>query len=340
MEGFGDVFADVHFDDAAINLNEDGGNPGTTLSGDAGKTDTGQLPASPAGPEKQGAGDKPPEDDKGAKPAEKADGEKPAPYDQDPKWKKARAAEAALDSLKEELGILDIEELKELAKQGVELSKVLKGKDVSKVLEDAEYARKVRDKWDEDERAKGLEDEDPDSRTSRLEKELASTRKALEDYKTGVEDQEHAQKVITNFGKEIHKVIAVEGENAPFTDAEHQLLQIYLGIDNPANMIDIEDTTAVRKMALNGTKQFRTLVRQIQDAAVENYVAGKKSLAGDTGKPTAPAGKNESGQAPVISNTGREKPSGPLTAQEVDTTFDNASREFAEVLVKGLAGLT
>lgn len=319
MPDFQDVFSDLSFEDAKIQVSgdkQDVGNTGTPTP-----DTTGQQSASPA--------------DKGQiqTPDQKSDGKsgdqstgeqgKPLPFDQDPKWKKARAAEAALEKVLKEHGILDVEELNERLAKANDLKKTLGKRDPKQILEDADYAQRVRQEWDKQKRDKQTQDETPDARLARLEKENEELRKTHETFKSEVEEREHAQRVLTNFKSEINRVLDVQ--ETPVTDVERELLLNYLGIDNPADLIDIEDQTAVRKMAVSGIAKFRSLVKQIQQAAINEYAAGKSNMAVDTNKQGASANVSQGVQK-----------QGPPKDATVDDVFTFAREEFVELLNKGM----
>lgn len=328
--GFDEIFEGVSFQDAVIKT--DGvpaGNAGTPAPA------TGQASGTPQPtPGEQDSGTKAPEQtgaepDKGtgvAATSKQAEGtDKPAPYDQDPKWKKARAAEAALDAILQESGLLDVEELKAELAKGRSLSQILGNRDPKKVIEDAEYATKVRQHWDKEKQAKQYENETPEMRVARLEKENEELRRTSDEFRTSVESREHAQKVVKQFGSEVDRVISTVVGDVPLPAHEEQLLKLFLGVDNPANLIDIEDQVAVRKMARDGIGQFQTLVQKIKQAAIDEYAAGKSKLTVDTTK---------GGSANV--QTGVERKSKLPENATVDQVFEAANQEFLEILQKGL----
>jgi len=336
--GFDEIFQGVSFQDATIKTDgipgntQDAGKPGTPAPGQ------GQPGGTPTATDQkvtadQAAGNVPDktgdQSDKGTKLADatkNADGtEKPAPYDKDPKWLKARAAEAALDAILQEHGLLDIEELKAELAKGRSLSQVLGTRDAKKVLEDADYATKVRQHWDKEKAAKAIEGETPDQRVARLEKENEDLRRSSEEYRSGIETREHAQKVVQNFGSEVDRVITAVTAEAPLPEHEKSLLKLFLGVENPANLIDIEDQVSVRKMARDGIGQFQTLVQKIKQAAIDEYAAGKSKLTVDTTK---------GGSANV--QTGVERKSKLPENATVDQVFEAANAEFLEVLEQGL----
>jgi hypothetical protein len=331
--GFDDLFADVSFGDAKIPLGgtpapQDAGNPGTPAPG----ADKGQPAGSPPATADQKAGtsdkqgaqsDKPPEPKPdGDKPA----GDKPAPYDQDPKWKKARAAEKALDDLLQEHGLLDVEELKAKLQSEAELKKQLGTRDPKKLLDDAEYADRVRKNWEAQKRAEQLKDETPDVTIQRLERENAELKKTHDEFKNSVEDKEHARRVVQTYNTEINKVLGTL--ETPLPDAERELATLVLGVENPVNLIDIEDVPTVRKTARESLTKFQTVMQTIKQNTIDEYVAGKSKLAVDTNK-GAPASPGQGVQRQPI----------PKDAT-VDDVFDATNAEFIELLKKGAAALT
>jgi hypothetical protein len=322
MEGgqpsFEDVFSGVKFTDAKVQV---GGEAAPTQEGNAGSPSPaqGQPAGSPPVTAQPGAA-KP--DEKGAQPSDKT-GEKPLPFDQDPKWKKARATEAAVDKILQEHGLLNLEELGAKLAQGLSLSKLLGERDAKKLIEDADYANRVRQNWDEQKKAKQYEGESPEAKAQRLEQENAELRKAHESFKNDVQTREKAQQVITNFNTEVDKVIGSLETKLP--ESELGLLKLVLGVENPANMIDIEDQTAVRKMAREGITSFQTLVQKIKQDAINQYVAGKSNLAVDTNSQGAPASPGQGVQPRPL----------PKDATP-DQVFGSLKNQFIEVLQKGL----
>ena len=322
--GFEDVFAGINFEDAQINLSGDGGNPDNPPAG------TGQTAGTPPVTEGQGAVKDPAVDKEGVKPAD--EGTKPPPYDQDPKWKKARAAEAALEQLLKDNNLLSVEELKDALSKGVSLSKLLGDKDPKKLLEDADYLARVKSKWNQEETSKKYEGETPEQKAERLETELQRSKQEFENFKNGVEDKSHAEQVLKGFSKEVSKVVEVLSQDEPLTADERQLLTLYLGVDNPANEIDIEDQTAVRKMATEGVTKFRSLVKNIRQAAIDSYVAGKTGHVGDGSRANDPTKVKTGEQDGTLKK--------PLKNASVDEVFEAGNREFTEILIKGMEALT
>lgn len=320
--GFDELFKGVTFEDSRIPLGgqpADGGNAGNPPPAD----NSGQPADSPPATvdQKTETSDKQGEKSD-TKPGEGDQG-KPLPYDQDPKWKKARAAEKTLNEILEKHGLLNAEELAERLERGESLQKLLGSRDAKKVLDDADYANRVRENWDKQKLEKKYADETPEARVERLERENEELRNTHEQFKSSVESREHAKQVIANYNVEVDRVIS--SLETPLPDTEKTLLKLYLGVDNPANMIDIEDQTAVRKMARESMSRFQTLVQTIKQAAIEEYVAGKSKLAVDTSK-----------GAPASAADGTTRRPTPKD-QTADQVFEAGKNEFLEILTQGLA---
>lgn len=316
--GIEDVFAGISFADAKLSTGGEAPAPG----GNAGNPPPapGQAAASPPAP---GTTQEPGKTPDAANQPNKSESTKPLPFDQDPKWKKARATEAAVEKILQEHGILNVEELATKLSKGISLEKLIGTRDAAKLIEDAEYANRVRQNWDEQKRAKQIEGETPEARIARLERENEELRTGHEQFKASVQDKEHAEQVIKSFSTEIDTVLGSLEEAVP--ESELGLLKLVLGVDNPSNQIDIEDQTAVRKMAREGVANFRTLVQTIKQKAIDDYVSGKSKLAVDTSKAGAPASPGQ----------GVERQPLPKDAT-VDQVFGAAKSEFTEVLLKGL----
>lgn len=322
MPGMEEVFSDVSFGDAKVAFNAAMQN--NPAPQDAGKAGTpapapqGQSTVTPPVTANQDPGKSPvPQGDK----SDTGAADKPAPYDQDPKWKKAREAERKLSEILEQNGLLDVEELVDRLSKGSELQKLLGSRDAKKLIEDAEYAKRVRENWEKQRNEEKFKNEQPDERVQRLEAENAKLKQEYDEYRNGVADKEHAQKVLDGFNNEVSRVLDVL--ETPLGETERELVTLMLGVNNPANEIDIEDQTAVRKMARDGITKFQTAIQKIKQAAIDEYVAGKKNMAVDTTQ-----------GAPASVPQGVTPKPVPKDAT-VDQVFGSAKNELLEVLLKG-----
>lgn len=337
MSGFDDIFADVQFPDMTITPD------GEAKVDEAGQADEG----SQAADQKQAINDSGQKSEthtdtkvegkdtaetlaakdtgEGTKEVKKDEGTKPPPYDQDPKWKKARAAEKQLDELLEKGGYLDVTELVHDLETGKGLAQKLAGRDVEKLLDAADKYGDARRRYETDAELKRREGESQDETLKRLEEDNAKLQAELNSTRDIYQSQEAARQAIDNFGTEVDRVLDVLEE--PFSDDERQMALLLMGVNNPANMIDIEDRVAVRSMAKQGAAAFKRFVAKVQQDAVDKYAAGKSKLTVTSQQQTS-----ETGSKAVQKKESRA--ADPNAS--VDDVFADAEKEFAEVLQKGI----
>jgi hypothetical protein len=276
-------------------------------------TDTGaKTPGTP-----QPDGDKVTVDDKSP--------EKPLPYDQDPKWKKARAAEARLESILKEHNFLDVEELTDALKNGMTLKQAIGDKDAKKLLEDSEWRQKVETYWDTEKAKQRTSGETPDQTIERLQRENGELRKGWETDKSNFEELRSSERAIKDYEGEATKVMDIMTAETPLADSERSLLSKMLGIDNPAVTVDISDRAAVRRAAQESVTQFQTILKTIKQQAIDEYVAGKSKLAATSQRATATSEVQSVERKPL------PKDSTP------DQAFSGAKNELYEIIAKGLA---
>ena len=73
--------------------------------------------------------------------------EKPAPYDQDPKWLAARAAEKSLNDILLEHDIEDVDALKVMLNNDMKLSEILGDRDAKQLIQDADTLKQYQEYW-------------------------------------------------------------------------------------------------------------------------------------------------------------------------------------------------
>jgi len=344
MSDFDDLFADVSFPDMTINtdgsVEVDGETTGQIGQGDEGSQaaaagdKSGQAGDSQTGKEGGKDADSSAADDTGKKDTGDEKGNagkegydedgKPLPFDQHPKWKSARAAEKRLNELLEEKGYLSLDELVEELETGKGLAQKLKGRDVDEILEAADKFRDAQSRYTREQDNKRYENETPDERVTRLEKANSDLQAELSRVKTQHQELMDSQEAIENYGNEVDRVL--DSLEDPFSDNERAMARLLMGVDNPANMIDIEDRMAVRKMAKSAAGTFSRFIQGVKQAAIDEYTQGKSKLT--TTSRAADAGDVGGGQ---------KKPSKAADPNaSIDDVFGEAQEEFAEVLLKGL----
>ena len=324
--GFDDLFADVSFPDAQISMSGDAAPTGQSADSPPASGQDGTTLPSTGQPSGATTGDSPTPDKgveaKGAEAKKEEGTPKPPPYDQDPKWKAARATEKAVQDILAEHSLLDIEELKDALKSGLTLKQVLGSRDAAKLIADSDEFAKITAKTEGEKRSQQAANETPDETIERLTKERDSAISDRDTVKSDVEARQHSEKVVKDYVEDVDRVIGLM--EAPLPDAEKSLLRLVLGVDNPSNIIDIEDRKAVREMAQTGVKNFQIAIQAIKQQAIDNYAAGKSKLTVST--------RAQEGTPPV--NSAERKPT-PKEASN-DQVFDAGKTELLELLMKGM----
>ena len=294
---------------------------GETPSGD--QTPTGQEPGSPPGKETGASGEGTPT----------SEGKKPPPYDQDPKWKAARAAEKALNDILSAHGFDTPDELQAALDEGMTLKEVLGQEDANTVVAEARKMREVEAYWAEREAAEREAKETPEETIERLKREKADL---AEDFRRKQEDSktvEEGQRILKEYDEEVTKLAtSVEG----LSKSERNLLTLVLGVDNPANEIDISDKSAVKATAKTVAERVQTILQAIRQEAVDQYAAGKSGITPTTGKGV---------EKPAVEKPPLETPAkgpgegtqGVTSDMDVADTFAAANKEFLAILSQAAA---
>ena len=186
----------------------------------------------------------------------------------DEKTQAAFKAQGELGSLLEDHGFDSVEDLVEAMQDGGKLKEGLGDLDLDEIKEKAQEMDRTRAYW-ADEKAKQVkDDEDPDDALVRLQKEVTemkSSKKDEEDRKQGIQENQNA---LDGFAEEVTSFIKKQEdypeEYRPFTE-------LLLGVNNPANEIDITNKTATRKMCKDGVKT----IRDFEQVVIKRYRDGK-----------------------------------------------------------------
>lgn len=185
------------------------------------------------------------------------------------------ASEDRIQAILDQHGYDSLEELEEAFGSLKELKELIGTRDAKQLIEDSEYLAKVKAYWEQQEEDKKRQDESFEETIARLEKDKEDLNKKLKDRdkkeaqeKEQREAQVHAEKLIKSFNTtvvgEIDKTTDIPKEYKPF-------LKEYLGVDNPANEIDISLKPEIRSMAKEGIKKFQALEQLI----IKRYLDGK-----------------------------------------------------------------
>lgn len=241
--------------------------------------DTGQSPESQAG---TGQSSDPPTDKEGkdketplsGEGKEKGEKDK-LPYDQDPKWKKARAAEKFLDNLVDKHGFKDYDDLLKHVERGSSLEELIGSADAKTLVDKARTLDRYMDQLAEKERQEKLKDETPDETIARLEDELKSEKRQNEKTIKSQEEQQVNQKAIDTYNKEVKSIVS-EIEDLP--EDVHDIAALFLGVDNPMDDIDIKDIRTVRATARKSLKKFAAFLDSYKKSVIDDYVAKKEGI--------------------------------------------------------------
>lgn len=199
---------------------------------------------------------------------------KPAPYDQDPKWLAARAAQKSLDDILSEHDIEDADALRVMLDNDMKLSEILGDRDAKQLVQDADTLKQYQAYWAEQERLKEEEELNPDERADKYKKELEDHKRQQAEKEAAEGQVEGAKAAIQDFNTRVEGVVEKHG----FDEDTAEFAKMYLGVNNPFNEVDIFDKKAVRIMADEGIIKVDTFLANVRQKAIDDYVAGKSEI--------------------------------------------------------------
>lgn len=331
MNEFNDVFGDVQFPDAVI----DPSGAQTTVEGEQTQGQAGDTPPAPGQESSTGtptvenqqtsttpdpktnAGDVEGTDTKETQATEGA--EKPLPFDQDPKWQKARAAEKTLNEFLESNNILSLDEVTERLNSSSETQ----SSEIQALTERLDELERFRTDRLEADRQASLENETEDDRMARIEAENTSLREQLEARDAQVQDQRENEAAVNQYTSEVDKVInAIDPE---MDKVDRTMFRMLMGVQNPAMEVELTDTNGTRTATKSALTTFKGYLNHIRQEAINKYAAGKseftvtsRTSTGETSETTKPT-----------KNYDPEKDS-------IDDVFESGNKEFLEVLTQGM----
>jgi len=188
-------------------------------------------------------------------------------------FEKAKESAAALSSLLEDHGFDSKEDLVEALSTGKDLKDLLGDADAKEVMEKAKTLDSYEQFWATQDEKKKDDDEplDSDEKVARLEKKITSWEKSKREEELRRSALEESQKALETFNTEVKGVVekneAIPKEYRPFVGE-------FLGVDNPANEIDITKPAEVRKMAKDGIKK----IQDFEQAVIKRYREGKLEM--------------------------------------------------------------
>ena len=243
---------------------------------------------------------------------EPKEAEKPAPYDQDPKWKAARAAQKSLDEILERAELESIEDLMEAVESGKTMKEILGSDDLKQLKKDQARLKEIEDFWESDRLRKLEEEEEPDETKERLKREIKELKEERVREKSEAEEAYKVRSSLDNYTTVANKSVT----DAGLTGEDAEMAKLFLGVGNPFNEIDITDKKTVKESNMSGAKRFKSYLDGIRQKAIDDYAGGKSEM--------IPVTKIE---APVI-----EKPSGESKVETMDEANESAKAELRQLI--------
>lgn len=244
---------------------------------------------------------------------------KALPWDKDPRWKSARTAEKNLTSMLKAHGYEDMEELEADLSSGSELKDLLGGRDAKSLIKASETLERYEEHWATQKLKELEEDEEPEDTIERLKKDVTAAKKETQKLHQEQSLIAENKQAIKKFDSTVIKAI----KDAEFSEVEQQLASLVLGVNNPANTIDINNKVAIKKMANGGIKQLKTFFSQISQDAVNKYATGKSKI--------TPITKSGSESTPAVTKKQLSKDA------SIEDTFESARAEMLELIQKATA---
>ena len=244
--------------------------------------------------------------------------------------------QASIKSTLAIFGFDTVEQLSEAVKNGLDLKTKLGTEDVEKLLDDASKYRNAEAEKAKAEAQAMEERETPEETIARLKQEkttMEATHSKEVENRSAVEKERQA---IAEYNAEVGKVIDKQWEGVGAED--RAMLNMFLGVDNPATNVDMSDKITVRKIAMEGTEKFKGFLAKVKQTAIDDYAAGRGHLKpSDTGSGGGSGGGSSAGSRNPASATPTPTPTPILSGDTVDDAFSAANRMFTEVLAKEFA---
>ena len=212
---------------------------------------------------------------------------KPLPWDKQPKWVAARAAEKKLNDLLKANDLDDPDDLLDLVQRG----KTVKGKladlnQLDTLIEKSNKLDKYEAYWRDQEEKKRRETEDPDQTIARLEHALRNKSVAEQNREAQRQQSENAKQAIQSYEREVSGLV----KDLEVPKDQQSFVLEFFGVGNPANDVDITDRKAIKKLISDGIKKKESY----DQAVIAAYLKGKGeipkigSVAGATTTETKP----------------------------------------------------
>jgi len=195
--------------------------------------------------------------------------------DEDDIEDQAEDAGVRVQAVLDKFGYDTLEDLEEDFPNLKSLRETIGDKDAAQLIEDSNYLAKVKEFWKQQDEANKREGETHDETIERLEREKKEAEDKLvkrDEKEAKAKEDKHKIKQAERMVKSFNSTVLDEIENVKDLPKEYKpFLKEFLGVDNPANEINIGLKTEVRKMAKDGIKRFNDMAQVI----IKGYLAGK-----------------------------------------------------------------
>jgi len=222
--------------------------------------------------------------------------------DQDEKTKTALKAHEDLTNLLQDHGFDSIDDLKNAVKEGGSLKDALADLDVDELKAAKEELGKIHAYWASEEAKRAGEEEEPEDKIARLEKEIQGIKSSKADEESKKQAREDSERILNDFNTEVSSFIK---KQEGFPEEYRSFAELLLGVNNPANEIDITNKAETRTMCRDGLKK----VSDFEQAVIKRYLDGKIKVPTMTKTETAstepdkPQAKNLKDARKVMSET-------------------------------------
>ncbi|KKN52247.1 hypothetical protein LCGC14_0614670 [marine sediment metagenome] len=258
-------------------------------------------------------------EDKGQKSDSPTDNTDEKPYDQDPKWLAARAAEKNLTELLAKHGYESAEDLSEALETGQSLKQLLGDKDANELVAESKQLKEIKDYWATQDEQKTREGETSEETIDRLEKRNLDLQNSNTQEDLARQEQQDNMRALDNYNSTIVDVVDnVEGAS----DTEKAMMSLLLGVNNPANEVDIEKIGDVKKMASGSVSKFQEFVNNIKQEAIDSYAKGQSKI--------TPMGKSVGTDVTSV-KTPKTDPNA-----SVEDVFDAGKKELLEMIASNV----
>lgn len=178
----------------------------------------------------------------------------PPKLEDDPKFQAALKSQEALSGLLEDHGYDSLDDLIDDLKSGKETLASLGEEDLQELKDAKDELAKIHAYWASEEEKTKRGEEDSDDKITRLEKELEAFKKGQADEKANKEQIEAGKKVYSDYCTEVKSFVQAQ-EDIP--EEYRNFANLLMGVDLPANEIDITQKGQIRKMCKDTVKTLK-----------------------------------------------------------------------------------